>query len=40
VAAGAATAGGAEVRAGVAAGERVVVDPRGLEDGAAVVEAR
>jgi RND family efflux transporter MFP subunit len=40
VAAGAAAAGETEVRAGLAAGERVVLDPAGLEDGAAVVEAR
>jgi membrane fusion protein (multidrug efflux system) len=39
VAAGAPVAGGTEVRAGLAVGERVVVDPTGLEDGAAVVEA-
>jgi RND family efflux transporter MFP subunit len=40
VAAGAATGGEAEVRAGLVAGERVVLDPAGLEDGAAAVEAR
>lgn len=39
VGAGPPVAGGTEVRAGLAAGERVVVDPAGLEDGAAVVEA-
>jgi RND family efflux transporter MFP subunit len=40
VASGAATGGEVEVRAGLAAGERVVLDPAGLEDGAAAVEAR
>jgi RND family efflux transporter MFP subunit len=40
VAAGARDDGNVEVRAGVAAGERVVLDPAGLADGAAVNERR
>jgi RND family efflux transporter MFP subunit len=40
IAVGAAAGGLTEVRAGLDAGERVVLDPRGLEDGAAVTEAR
>jgi hypothetical protein len=40
VAVGARDGGAVEVRAGVEAGERVVLDPAGLADGAAVNEAR
>jgi RND family efflux transporter MFP subunit len=40
VAAGARGGGTVEIRAGVAAGEHVVVDPAGLTDGAAVYEER
>ena len=39
VAVGDPVGGRTEVRAGLAAGERVVTDPAGLEDGALVVEA-
>jgi hypothetical protein len=39
VAVGAVASGRTEVRAGLAAGERVAADPAGLEDGALVVEA-
>ncbi len=40
VATGATKDGQTEIRAGVGAGERVVVEPDGLEDGAAVLEQR
>jgi RND family efflux transporter MFP subunit len=40
IAAGAAAPEGVEVRAGVTAGERVALDPSGLEDEASVVEMR
>jgi RND family efflux transporter MFP subunit len=40
VAAGAAADGATEVRAGIEAGEKVVADPAGLVDGAAIVEKR
>ncbi len=40
VALGAPGEGGIEIRAGLEAGERVVLDPQGLRDGSAVVEPR
>jgi hypothetical protein len=40
VAAGATTGASTEVRAGLQAGERVILDPSGLEDGAPASEAR
>jgi RND family efflux transporter MFP subunit len=40
IAAGATTAGSTEVRAGLQAGERVILDASGLEDGSPAVEAR
>jgi multidrug efflux pump subunit AcrA (membrane-fusion protein) len=40
VAAGTSADGLVEVRAGLAPGERVAVDPAGLEDGVPIVETR